>query len=135
MIETINITKAFGAKQVLKGVSVKFLPGETSLIIGGSGSGKTVFMKCMVGLYESDSGTVLYNGRDFSSMNFKERKDIRKEIGMVFQGGALFDSMTVEYNVMFPLSMFTDMSREEKRDRVNFCLQRVKLENANKLFP
>jgi phospholipid/cholesterol/gamma-HCH transport system ATP-binding protein len=135
MIEAIHIKKAFGDKEVLKDISVKFNPGETSLIIGGSGSGKTVFMKCMIGLHEVDSGSIMYDDRNFSGMSFKERKSIRQEIGMVFQSGALFDSMTVEYNVMFPLSMFTDMSGEEKRDRVNFCLKRVNLENVNKLFP
>jgi phospholipid/cholesterol/gamma-HCH transport system ATP-binding protein len=106
-----------------------------NLIIGQSGMGKTVLMKCTVGLFEVDKGAVFFDGRNFSEMDFKARKSIRQEIGMVFQGGALFDSLTVEQNVMFPLDMFTSMSLAEKRDRVNFCLQRVHLENVNKLFP
>jgi len=107
----------------------------TNLIIGPSGSGKTVLMKCLVGLLEVDSGQILYDDRQFTGMAFKDRKIIRQEIGMMFQGGALFDSMDVEENVMFPLTMFTNRSMEEKRDRVNFCLKRVNLENVNKLFP
>jgi phospholipid/cholesterol/gamma-HCH transport system ATP-binding protein len=105
------------------------------MIIGESGSGKTTLLKCMVGLNEINEGQVLYDGRSFTELNFKEKKDIRKEIGMLFQGGALFDSKTVEENVVFPLSMFTDLSESEKRDRANFCLQRVNLSNANNLFP
>lgn len=105
------------------------------MIIGASGSGKTTLLKCMVGLNEVDSGQILYDGRSFTELNFKEKKDIRKEIGMLFQGGALFDSKTVEENVVFPLSMFTDMSESEKKDRANFCLQRVNLLNANNLYP
>lgn len=135
MIEIINISKSFGEKQVVKDFSFLMEKGKTNLIIGESGSGKTVTLKCMVGLLEPDSGQVLYDGRDFEHMNFAERKEIRKEIGMLFQGAALFDSMTVEENVMFPLTMFTDMSQKEKLDRVNFCLSRVNLETANKMFP
>lgn len=105
------------------------------MIIGESGSGKTTLLKCMVGLNEVDSGQILYDGRSFTELNFKEKKDVRKEIGMLFQGGALFDSKTVEENVVFPLSMFTNLSESEKRDRANFCLQRVNLLNANNLFP
>jgi phospholipid/cholesterol/gamma-HCH transport system ATP-binding protein len=135
MIDVKNITKSFGDKQVLKGISVDFHPGKTSLIIGGSGSGKTVLMKCMVGLHEVDSGGIYYSNRNFSNMHFKERKEVRKEIGMVFQSGALFDSMTVEQNVIFPLSMFANMSKSEQRDRANFCLKRVNLSNVNKLLP
>lgn len=105
------------------------------MIIGESGSGKTTLLKCMVGLNEIDNGQILYDGRSFTELNFKEKKDVRKEIGMLFQGGALFDSKTVEENVVFPLSMFTDLSESEKRDRANFCLQRVNLANANKLYP
>lgn len=105
------------------------------MIIGESGSGKTTLLKCMVGLNEVDSGEVLFDNRNFYKLNFKEKKEIRKEIGMLFQGGALFDSKTAEENVVFPLSMFTDLSESEKRDRANFCLQRVNLENANNLFP
>jgi len=135
MIEVRNISKSFKGKQVLNDISMTFMPGHTNLIIGGSGSGKTVLMKCMVGLFEIDKGQILYNNRNFSNLNFKERKEIRKEIGMVFQGGALFDSSNVEENVMFPLSMFTKMTRKERLDRANFCLERVNLQNANKLFP
>ncbi|MBS1764975.1 MAG: ABC transporter ATP-binding protein [Bacteroidetes bacterium] len=135
MIEVDNISKTFGDKQVLEGVSCVFEQGKINLIIGGSGQGKTVLMKCVVGLFEVDKGRILYDGRNFSEMSFGERKPIRQEIGMLFQGGALFDSLTVEQNVTFPLSMFTNMSAAEKRDRANFCLQRVNLENVNKLLP
>lgn len=105
------------------------------MIIGSSGSGKTTLLRCMVGLNEVDTGEVLFDGRNFHTLNFKEQKNIRKEIGMLFQGGALFDSKTVEENIVFPISMFTDMTESEKRDRANFCLQRVNLENVNHLFP
>ncbi len=134
-IEVKNIYKSFGNKQVLEDVSVTFEKGKMNLVIGGSGSGKTVLIKCMVGLYEVDKGQIVYDDRNFSDMDFKERKHIRQEIGMVFQGGALFDSLNVEKNIMFGLNMFSTMSREEKLDRVNFCLQRVNLPNVNKLFP
>src|SRR5690606_10913052 len=135
MIEVDNISKQFGDKKVLEDVSCVFEQGKINLIIGGSGQGKTVLMKCVVGLFEVDKARVLYDGRNFSEMSFGERKPIRQEIGMLFQGGALFDSLTVEQNVTFPLSMFTNMSVAEKRDRANFCLQRVNLENVNKLLP
>ncbi len=135
MIKVDHIYKTFGEKTVLDDVSCTFETGKVNLIIGQSGMGKTVLMKCTVGLFEVDKGAVYFDGRNFSEMNFKERKPIRQEIGMVFQGGALFDSLTVEQNVMFPLNMFTHMSQEEKLDRVNFCLQRVNLVNSNKLFP
>jgi phospholipid/cholesterol/gamma-HCH transport system ATP-binding protein len=135
MIEVVNISKSFGDNKVLEDVSCFFDHGKINLIIGGSGQGKTVLMKCAVGLYDVDKGKILYDGRNFSEMTFKERKPIRQEIGMLFQGGALFDSLTVEQNVRFPITMFTNMSRDEKLERVNFCLQRVNLENANKLFP
>ena len=135
MIEAKNISKSFGDHQVLKDINVKFEKGKTNLIIGQSGSGKTVLMKCLIGLYEADEGSILFDGRDFSHMTFNERKNVRNELGMLFQGGALFDSMTVEDNVMFPLTMFTNQSKEEKKERVNFCLEWVNLENANKLFP
>ena len=105
------------------------------MIIGESGSGKTTLLKCMVGLNELDAGEVLFDGRNFYELDFKGKKEIRKEIGMLFQGGALFDSKTVEENVVFPLSMFTDLTESEKRDRANFCLQRVNLPDANKLYP
>ena len=135
MIELQNIKKRFGENDVLKGISAKFESGKSNLIIGTSGSGKTVTLKCMVGLFELNSGAILYDGRNFSTMNLAERKAIRKEIGMLFQGGALFDSLNIEYNVMFPLNMFTNMTRKEKLDRVNFCLDRVNLSGKNKLFP
>ncbi|MEZ5146643.1 MAG: ATP-binding cassette domain-containing protein [Bacteroidales bacterium] len=135
MIEAHNISKSFGDHDVLKNISLKFVEGKTNLIIGKSGSGKTVLMKCLVGLHEVDQGSILFDERNFSGMTFSERKSIRKEIGMLFQGGALFDSMTVEENVMFPLTMYTNQTVEEKKERVNFCLQWVNLENANKLFP
>lgn len=135
MIEVKNISKNFENTPILKDVSFICEEGKTNLIIGGSGSGKTVLMKCIVGLFEIDSGGIYYHDRSFSELNFKERKEIRKEIGMVFQGGALFDSMTVEENLAFPLTMFTDMTKSDKKDRVNFCLSRVNLTNANKKFP
>ncbi|MFI5219755.1 MAG: ABC transporter ATP-binding protein [Bacteroidia bacterium] len=135
MIEGTNISKSFNGKIVLDDISCSFEPGKINLIIGGSGSGKTVLMKCLVGLYDVDEGKVLYDGRNFSALSHKERKPIQQEIGMVFQGGALFDSLTVERNVMFPLYMFSDLSVTERRDRANFCLKRVNLENVNHLFP
>lgn len=135
MIEVKNICKSFNGKTVLKDINIVFEKGKTNLIIGESGSGKTVLMKTMVGLFTADSGEIIYEGKNFSHMNFDERKEIRKEIGMLFQGGALFDSLTVEENVMFPLSMFTTMSIAEQRDRANFCLERVNLLTAHKLYP
>ena len=135
MITVEHLNKSFSGEAVLEDISVSFDKGKTNLIIGRSGSGKTVLMKCIVGLHEADSGSVIYDGRDFTHMNFKERQAIRREIGMLFQGSALFDSLTVEENVMFSLNMFTNKSLEEKRDRVNFCLKRVNLENINDLYP
>jgi phospholipid/cholesterol/gamma-HCH transport system ATP-binding protein len=135
MIEVQNIQKSFGAHEVLKGIDAQFEQGKTNLIIGQSGSGKTVFLKCLVGLHEPDHGAILFNDRDTAQMDQKERQLLRQEIGMVFQGSALFDSLTVEENVMFPLNMFTRMSFGEKKDRVDFCLNRVKLEGANKKYP
>ena len=135
MIQAVQICKHFDGQEVLKNISCEFLPGITNLIIGQSGSGKTVLMKCLVGLHEVDSGQVLYDGRNFSEMDINQRKEIRREMGMLFQMGALFDSMTVEQNVMFPLNMFTGQSPEEKMDRVNFVLKRVNLENKNHLMP
>lgn len=135
MIKACNIYKTFRDKTVLEDISVQFKPGITNLIIGKSGSGKTVLMKILVGLHEPDKGSILFNDRDFIAMNNKEKDSLRREIGMLFQGGALFDSMNVEQNVMFPLTMFTDMSYEERLHRVNECLDRVNLENANTLMP
>ena len=110
MIEVRNIHKIFGTHHVLDGISAEFLPGKTNLIIGGSGSGKTTLLKCMVGLHEPNKGKVVYDGRNFTAIDFEERISIRKEIGMLFQGAALFDSMTVEENILFPLNMFTTQS-------------------------
>ena len=135
MIEVRNIHKIFGTHHVLDGISAEFLPGKTNLIIGGSGSGKTTLLKCMVGLHEPNKGKVVYDGRDFTAMDFEERISIRKEIGMLFQGAALFDSMTVEENILFPLNMFTTQSLKEKKDRANFCLERVNLAGKNALYP
>jgi phospholipid/cholesterol/gamma-HCH transport system ATP-binding protein len=135
MIELKNVYKSFNGNAVLSDISVVFEQGKTNLIIGQSGSGKTVLLKSIVGLYEVDSGEILYGDVAFNKLDFKEKKAIRQEIGMLFQGGALFDSSNVEENVMFPLDIFTDMSMEEKRERANFCLKRVNLENVNQLFP
>ncbi len=135
MIEVQNIHKSFGSNDVLRGIDAKFEAGKISLIIGGSGSGKSTLLKCMVGLHKPEQGKVLYQGEDFTRMDFENRIPIRKEIGMLFQNSALFDSMTVEQNIIFPLEMFTDMSRSEKIDRANFCLERVNLAGRNKLYP
>ena len=135
MIQVNNINKSFGDNHVLNGITIDFEQGKTNLIIGASGSGKTTLAKCIVGLHDVDAGTISYDDRDFSSMNFKERKVIRKELGMLFQGSALFDSLTVEENILFPLQMFSEMKKEEMLDRANLCLKRVNLENTNKLFP
>lgn len=135
MIEVHDIHKSFGDNHVLRGIDANFKAGKISLIIGGSGSGKSTLLKCMVGLHRPEQGKVLYQGEDFTRMNFEDRIPIRKEIGMLFQNSALFDSMTVEQNIIFPLEMFTDMSRGEKRDRANFCLERVNLAGSNKLYP
>ncbi len=135
MIEVKDIHKSFGENEVLKGISATFEKGDTSLIIGTSGSGKTVFIKCMLGLFIPDQGDILYDGRSYIAMSEKEKRLLRQEMGMVFQGGALFDSETIEDNVMFPLKMFTEQSREEMLERVNFVLQRVRLENVNEKYP
>jgi phospholipid/cholesterol/gamma-HCH transport system ATP-binding protein len=135
MIEARNIYKSFGDNEVLRDISIRFEPGMTNLIIGQSGSGKTVLMKCVIGLFDVDKGEVDFDGRIYSSMKFREKRNIRKELGMLFQGGALFDSLSVEENVMFPLNMFTKKSQKEKLDRVNFCLDRVNLKDSNELMP
>lgn len=135
MIEIKNISKSFGDNKVIDDVSFVFEQGKTNLIIGESGSGKTTIMKLMVGLHEIDSGEILYDGSNFPTLGVKEKQEVRKKIGMLFQGGALFDSQTLEENVRFPLDMFTTMSTEEKLDRVNFCLEKVQLTNKNKLYP
>jgi phospholipid/cholesterol/gamma-HCH transport system ATP-binding protein len=135
MIEVKNVYKSFGDLNVLINISTYFEPGKMNLIIGQSGSGKTVLMKSLVGLHSIDKGSILYDNRDFAKMSFKEKNVIRKELGMLFQGSALFDSFNVEENVMFPLNMFSEINQAEKLERVNFCLKRVKLDNVNKLFP
>ena len=135
MIELKNINKTFSDRNVLNDVSFLFESGKTNLVIGESGSGKTTLLKIMVGLHQPDVGEVYYNNRSFTSSSDKEKQLIRKEIGMLFQGGALFDSQTVEENIAFPLDMFTNLTKKEKTDRVNFCLERVNLEGRNKLYP
>jgi phospholipid/cholesterol/gamma-HCH transport system ATP-binding protein len=135
MIKVENLVKDFNGVRVLDNISMTFEKGKTNLIIGRSGSGKTVLMKCLVGLHEVDEGAVYYNNRNFVNMPFKERKAIRREIGMLFQGSALFDSLNVEENVMFPLNMFTTMTTREKLERTNNCLRRVDLTDVNKLYP
>ena len=135
MIEVENITKSFDGTQVLKGISTVFEKGKTNLIIGQSGSGKTVFLKCLLGLFQADSGKILFEGKRLKKMNLKERTILRQEMGMVFQGSALFDSMTVEENIMFPMQMFTQKGDEEIRDRVNSVIKRVNLINANDKLP
>ncbi len=135
MIEIIDINKSFEDKVVLKDISSTFKQGNTNLIIGQSGSGKTVLLKSIVGLYTPDSGKVLYDNRNFLKMSKTEKKEIRKEIGMLFQGSALFDSMTVEENVRFPLDIFTNNSLEQRTERAMFCLKRVNLDGAEKKLP
>ncbi len=135
MIEIKNVYKSFDQKEVLKNISTTFQKGKTNLIIGRSGSGKTVLLKSIVGLHDIDRGEILYDGRNVVRMKQKDRKLLRKEMGMVFQGGALFDSLTVEENVRFPLDMFTDMPAAEKQKQVDFCLDRVNIKDAHKLYP
>ena len=135
MIEIKNVSKSFGDKQILKGVSAVMETGKTNLIIGTSGSGKTVLQKCMVGLFEVDKGEILFDGHDLPAMSEEERKELRQQIGMLFQGSALFDSMTVERNVKFPLDMFTTWDHKKKIDRVNEVLERVNLKDTNKKYP
>ncbi len=135
MIRAEHIVKSFDGRVVLDDVSVAFETGKTNLIIGRSGSGKTVLLKTLVGLHEPDAGDVWYDDVNFTGLGFRDRKAVRKDIGMIFQGGALLDSSTVEENVRLPLDLFTRQSAAEKRERVDFCLQRVRLENANRLYP
>ena len=135
MIEVNNIEKSFGDRQVLKGISAVFNPGQVNMIIGASGTGKSVLLKCIVGLEQPDKGDVLYNQRDFTHAKRLDKIEIRREIGMLFQGAALFDSKTVEGNVRFPLDILSDMLLDEKLDRVNHVLSRVGLENSNNLMP
>ena len=135
MILVEDIRKSFGEQQVLKGISTSFLPGQCNMVIGKSGAGKTVFMNCLVGLVIPEEGSILLSERNIVPMNQKEKSVLRKEMGMLFQKNALFDSMTVEENVRFPLDMFTNMTMAEKRERVDFCLQRVNLPGASHKFP
>ena len=135
MIKVEHLYKEFDGLQVLKDINIEFAPGECSLIIGASGSGKTVLLKNLVGLYEPTSGDIWYGKNCFTKMDLAEKKQFRKEMGMLFQESALFDFATVEENVMFPMEFFTDWSYEEKLERANFCLNRVNLVNANKLYP
>jgi phospholipid/cholesterol/gamma-HCH transport system ATP-binding protein len=135
MIEIKKIVKSFSGQQILNDLNFTYEKGKTNLVIGQSGSGKTVLLKCLLGLYKPDQGSILFDGEDIVTMSNRNLKKLRKEVGMVFQGGALFDSMNIEQNVLFPLQMFSDLSTEEMLDRVNFCLKRVNLENVNHLFP
>lgn len=135
MIEVKNLHKSFGDHEVLKGISTEFYKGKTNLIIGQSGSGKTVFLKCLLGLFKPEKGEILYEGEDFVKMNEEEQRDFRQQMGMVFQSSALFDTMNVGENVMFPLEMFSDMSYEERYDRMIMVLQRVGLENVESRAP
>lgn len=135
MIRVRNLNKSFNGKKVLDDISVDFESGKTNLIIGRSGSGKTVLLKSIAGLHEPETGEVWFEDVQFNKLDFTSKQVIRKEMGMLFQGSALFDSLTVEQNVRFPLDMFTAKSMEEKNERVNFCLNRVNILNANKLFP
>lgn len=135
MITVKNLYKEFDGKDVLKDISIQYNAGECSLIIGASGSGKTVLLKCLVGLHQPTSGEVWYDDILFNQLSLKGKKEVRKQIGMLFQGSALFDFATVEDNIIFPMDFFTDWSREEKLERANFCLKRVNLENANKKLP
>ncbi len=135
MIEVNGLKKGFGDRVILKGIDADFHKGKTNLIIGQSGGGKTVFLKSLVGLHDIDEGEISYDGVALGGLNRKERKALRTKMGMVFQGNALFDSLTIEQNVTFALNMFSDMSESEKRDRANFCLERVNLKNVNQQYP
>ena len=135
MIRAEHIVKSFDGRIVLDDISAEFSPGITNLIIGQSGSGKTVLLKSLVGLHKIDSGSIYYDDVEFNRLPFKEMKAIREKVGMIFQGGALLDSSNVEENVRLPLDLFTSMPEDEKRDRVNFCLKRVNLSNVNRLYP
>ena len=135
MIRAEHIVKSFDGRIVLDDISAEFSPGITNLIIGQSGSGKTVLLKSLVGLHKIDSGSIYYDDVEFNRLPFKEMKAIREKVGMIFQGGALLDSSNVEENVRLPLDLFTSMPEDEKRDRVNFCLKRVNLSNVNRHYP
>ncbi|MFN4083757.1 MAG: ABC transporter ATP-binding protein [Bacteroidia bacterium] len=135
MIKVEALNKSFGNKQVLFDINVAFSNGTVNFVLGASGCGKSVLMKCMVGLLKPETGSIYLNDIDFLNISYDQQKEKRKEIGMLFQGGALFDSLTVEDNIAYPLRMFTDFSKDQIKDRVNFCLSRVNMPNVNKLFP
>jgi len=135
MIKVSDVSKSFDGVPVLKNISTQFERGSTNLIIGQSGSGKTVLLKCIVGMLECDQGSIHYEDLEITRMNFSQRRVLRQQIGMLFQGGALFDSMTVEENIIFPLNMFSTLSKEQKLERANFCLKRVDLGNVNHMYP
>ncbi|HLS11444.1 MAG TPA: ATP-binding cassette domain-containing protein [Flavobacteriaceae bacterium] len=135
MIRVENIYKGFGEQEVLKGITTSFERGKTNLIIGQSGSGKTVMLKCLLGLFEPDKGKIYYQDKAIQDMDDEQKRLLREDVGMLFQGGALFDSMNIEENVMFPLRMFTNQRRSEMLERVNLVLKRVDLEDVNKKFP
>lgn len=135
MIKAINICKSFDGRLILDNINATFEAGKTNLIIGQSGSGKTVLLKCLVGLHQIDSGSIIYNDLCYNQASLPELREVRKQVGMIFQGGALLDASTVEENVRFPLDLFTQMSMEEKMERVNFCLTRVNIVDANHKFP
>ncbi|MEO2058698.1 MAG: ATP-binding cassette domain-containing protein [Mesonia sp.] len=135
MIQVNNLHKSFGEEEILKGINTQFYQGKTNLIIGQSGAGKTVFLKCLLGLFEPTDGTIEYNGQAYSSLDAERQRDLRQKMGMVFQGGALFDSMTIAENVMFPLKMFTKQKKGEMMNRVEEVLERVDLRNVNNKFP
>ena len=132
MIEVKNLHKSFGEAHILKGISQTFYQGKTNLIIGQSGSGKSVFLKCLLGLYDYEEGSIEYDGEVFANLSEAKKRDMRAKIGMVFQGSALFDSLTIEENVMFPLRMFTKLTKNDMRERANIVLKRVNLEDAHK---
>lgn len=135
MIEVKNLHKSFGEEHILRGIDFVFETGKTNLVIGQSGSGKSVLMKCMLGLFTPEKGTIEYDGKPYSSFNEEQKRDLRQEMGMLFQGGALFDSMTVEENVMFPLRMFTKKKKKELKDRVDEVLERVNLKDSERKYP
>ncbi|MDP3312705.1 ABC transporter ATP-binding protein [Lutibacter sp.] len=135
MIEVIDLYKEFNGTVVLKGISTTFEKGKTNMIIGQSGSGKTVLLKCLIGLHKPESGIISFDGRKHTELDIDDQRQLRQEVGMVFQGGALYDSLTIEENIMFPLKMFSDQSKSEMLDRVNFVLKRVNLDKVNNRFP
>ncbi len=135
MIEVKNLHKGFGGTEILKGISTSFQQGKTNLIIGTSGSGKTVFLKCLLGLYRPENGAIYYDGEAYNEMDDDQQRDLRQQMGMVFQGSALFDSMTVSENIRFPLEMFTKQTNSEMADRVNEAIKRVNLDGADDKLP